>query len=82
MHWHAELDAVRLRNGREFKKIFEYPIEKFWSNTHGFDLLKFDTFVGVPKGFSLNQAIKAKYGKRASDFIRQILNEEKAAING
>lgn len=57
----------------EFRRIFGFPISRFWNNLTAFDIVGFDDYLKPPDGTSLNEYVTEKYGARACEIINALL---------
>lgn len=60
----------------EFELTFGKPLGHFMDPIFGFDLVRFDEHLIKPEeGQSTEEAIKARYGQRAVNLIRELITE-------
>ncbi len=60
----------------EFFRVFHIPLQRYWSNLLGFDIIAFDDFLHTPTGLSLKERVERQYGEEALHLIEAILAEE------
>jgi len=63
---------------RTFKAIFGFSLSRFWNPILGFDVIKFDEWLKVPDGVSTADFVTAKYGEKATEFIRELIGKKDA----
>ena len=56
---------------KEFYRFFKKPVNHFWNIT-GFDVVKFDEYLGTPDGTSMKDFILKKYGARAVELVQSL----------
>ena len=59
---------------QEFIKHFNTQINRFWHPFFGFDIIKFDEWIGTPDGTSTRDYIAQKYSPEAAQFISDMLH--------
>ena len=63
-----------VRYQQEFALTFNRPLQEFWDNMFGFDIIKFDEqFIKSPDGTSLSDAVIQQYGQAANDLIKKLI---------
>ena len=69
---------IRLRreHGAEFQQHFGVPLQQFFDNVYGFDVVAFDVWLGVPDGTSTANHITAEYGAEATALCFKLLGTE------
>ena len=58
---------------KAFHDIFKKPLNFFYDDITGFDLIKLDDWLKVPDGQSMENFILEKYGKEAVSLIRRLI---------
>ncbi len=58
---------------KEFYKFFKKPVNHFW-NVAGFDIVKFDDYLGTPRNKSMKEFVKEEHGERAVELIEEMNN--------
>jgi len=72
--YYVEQNKRILRENRDkFKRVFGVPLEKYMNIITGFDIVAFDTWLGVPEGVSMWDHIIKKYGKETADWFKKEL---------
>lgn len=61
-----------LKYGPEFKTIFGIQVTHF-ANVLGFDVIKFDEWLGTPDGISTADYLTQRYGDRARQLVESLL---------
>ena len=56
-----------------FKRIFGRNLSEFWTIT-GFDVVRFDDWLGTPDGVSTHDYLKTSYGEEALALVQGFLN--------
>lgn len=62
-----------LENADEFRRTFGVMLQKFMSPITGFDIVRFDEFLGTPEGISTRDYINRKYGSKAVGLIERLI---------
>lgn len=62
-----------LENADEFRRTFGVVLHKFMSPITGFDIVRFDDFLGTPEGISTRDYINRKYGIKAVRLIERLI---------
>jgi len=58
----------------QFQATFGVPLEDFWDDVGGFDIVKFDeTFVKPPDGTSTNRAVYERWGAEAVNLVLTLI---------
>jgi len=57
----------------EFESIFNIPLNKFFDNIFGLDIVEFDTWLNTPDGTSTSDYIINTYGIEANQIIKELL---------
>lgn len=72
---HAYKNRMKaLNHCEEFQRIFRMRLKLFWiDNILGFDIVAFDKAVGCPDGIALADHLRTKYGQRAVDLIKLLI---------
>ena len=55
-----------------FKRIFDRNLSEFWTIT-GFDVIRFDDWLGTPDGVSTHDHLKTSYGEEALALVEGFL---------
>ncbi len=58
----------------KFQQAFGIPLMSLWNTLHGFDIVRFDEWVGVPEGRSLHETTLERYGENAAQLIEDLIN--------
>lgn len=56
-----------------FSDHFNASLESYMDLMFGFDIVKFDEFLGTPDGISTKDFIEKKYGKEAMELIESLI---------
>ena len=69
------INKDKLRKSEDaFSKAFERPLRDFWTdNIFGFDVVKFDEWLQVPKDMSTSDFIDKHYGKGSRELVEKLL---------
>ena len=62
-----------LENAEKFRRTFGVALHKFMSPLVGFDIVRFDEFLGTPEGISTRDYINRKYGIKAVELIEKLI---------
>lgn len=63
-----------LDNCDEFQRVFKTRLKPFWpDNIFGFDIVKFDEWLGTPDNMSMTDYIKERFGQEGNDLIDKLL---------
>lgn len=60
-------------NRDKFHAVFGVSLHKFWSTLTGFDVVKFDEWLGTPDGTSTRDCIANRYGWDAVKLVESLL---------
>jgi len=60
-------------NASNFQATFGVPLSQFWETFTGFDVIKFDAWLGTPDGTSTRDYITSKYGDQATKLAESLL---------
>jgi len=72
----ARVNDARIEHAKEFRAVFGVNLKDFWGAL-GFDVVAFDVnFIKSPDRFSCAEAIRAKYGDRAVQIVRDLMGDE------
>lgn len=68
----AKKQSVYFANNADFKTIFGVHLRKFWDNVTGFDVLKFDEFVGAGDR-STYEVVAERFGEDGVKMIKRLI---------
>lgn len=60
-------------NSDAFQTTFGVPLSQFWDTFTGFDIVKFDEWLGTPDGTSTRDYITSKYGEKATNLVEGLI---------
>jgi len=60
-------------NSNAFQTTFGVPLSQFWDTFTGFDVVKFDEWLGTPDGTSTRDYITSKYGEEATKLVEGLI---------
>lgn len=70
-------NPVHTSAGKLFQRKFGVSVLKFWQPLFGFDVIKFDKFVGTPDGVSCHDHVEKKFGAGSAAIIKALLDHDK-----
>ena len=66
--------AAKHSKGKDhFAATFGVPLDKFWDDVTGFDVVCFDDWLKVPDGKSTEGVVRERYGAAAVKLCRELL---------
>lgn len=74
------MHAVYEKYNARFQQIFGVRLKVYWNRVQGFDVTEFHEFVSPGVEKNTYSAISRKFGKGASDFIKDMQKDEIEAI--
>jgi len=75
MGYQERVDLIKASN-IEFSRIFGRGLGPYVDPLFGFDIVSFDSDIGVPDGISCKDFILEKYGARAVELVIQLIGGE------
>lgn len=61
---------------KPFIQTFRVSLGPFWNSTTGFDVIKFDEWLGVPDGESTENFVRTNYGEAGVAIIKRLISIE------
>ena len=70
---YVRMNLTRHKLQKPFISCFQTSLSKFWDPLNGFDVIKFDDWLKVPKGTSTHDFVLTNYGQSGVDIIMALI---------